>query len=84
MMPMITKGRIVYLTLAAPLDGETQIAAIVTQVEATSINARGFAPKGGSDPFFTGVMHRDDVAAMPDGADKNAAMSCTWDWPARG
>jgi hypothetical protein len=89
-----TPGRIVTLTFdpkrdaegkpTFSFDGEHVAAAVVTRVyDDGSINVKAFAPNGGADQAFTGVRHKADVDAMPDGADKNAAMSVTWDWPAR-
>lgn len=80
----ITKGRVVFLTLAAPFDGETEVVGIVVKVaEDGSANVKAFAPNGGADMPFTGVRSTVEVDAMPDGADKNAARTATWSFPPR-
>lgn len=80
----VTPGRIVSLRFGKPFDGSDTAAGLVVKVEDDdSINVKAFAPNGGSDHTFTGVLYREVVDAMPDGADKNAARSCTWEWPAR-
>lgn len=82
--PLITKGRLVFVALATPIEGETEIVGIVAKVnEDGSINVRGFSPGGGVDPFFSGVLPTEYVDGMVDGADKNAARSATWGWPPR-
>jgi hypothetical protein len=82
--PKISRLRMIILTLVDPLDGETEWGGIVTKVnDDGTVNVKGLAPNGGADTFFTGVHSKADVDAMPDGADKNAAKSCVWDWPAR-
>lgn len=83
-MATISKGRTVFVTLATPIEGETEIVGIVAKVnEDGSINVRGFSPGGGVDPFFSGVLPTEYVDGMVDGADKNAARSATWGWPPR-
>lgn len=83
----VTPGRMVTLRFPdeRPFDGATVAAGVVvnTEFDDGSINVKAFAPNGGADVTFTGVRYRPDVEAMDEGADKNAAMSCTWDWPAR-
>lgn len=75
-----TQGRLV----AAYLAEGGQAAAMVAKVnEDGTLNLRVFAPDGGADPFFSGVLRKEDVDKMEDGADKNAAMACTWAWPER-
>lgn len=82
----VSPGRIVQLTFGggAELDGSPTAVGIVTAVlDNGAINVRAFNPSGGADPFYTGVLQTDDVDSMPEGADKNAALSVTWDWPPR-
>lgn len=83
----VSIGRIVIVSLdenGDGLDGHFEAAGIVTLVnEDGSINVKAFAPGGGADVCYTGVKAKPDVDAMEDGADKNAARSAVWDWPAR-
>lgn len=82
----VTPCRLVMLTFdaARPFDGEVHVPGLVLKVfEDGTINVKAFAPNGGADVTVTGVHHVDDALAMPEGADRNAAMSCTWDWPPR-
>lgn len=82
----ITAGRIVALAFSsdAMFDSSTSGVGIVVKVaDDGSANVKAFSPDGGADGFFTGVRNADDVAAMPDGADKNAALACTWAFPPR-
>lgn len=81
----VSKGRIVFLTLAEAIEGEFEIAGVVAKVnEDGSINVRGVSPGGGVDPFFSGVLPTEYVDAMIDGsAEKNGARTATWHWPPR-
>lgn len=83
-VPVITAGRVVFLALADPLDGESVVVGIAVKInDDGSINARAFAPNGGADRTYTGVRPTEYVASMTDGADKNAALSATWSFPPR-
>lgn len=65
-------------------DGDEEAVGIVVKVNGDgTLNVKGFAPNGGADHTFTGVRNKAEVDAMPDGADKNAAITATWDWPPR-
>lgn len=80
----ITPGRIVLVKPASGIDGEAGAVGIVVKVNGDdSVNVKAFSPNGGADVTYTGVRHAAEVDAMPEGADKNAAASCVWDWPPR-
>lgn len=81
----VTPGRIVLVKPASGIDGEAGAVGIVVKVNGDgSVNVKAFSPNGGADVTFTGVRHAAEVEAMPEGADRNAAASCVWDWPPRG
>ena len=78
--PLPEKGSTVTANVLQPFDGETAVAAIVVKVnDDGSANLKLLAPNGGEDGFVTGVRSKAEVDAMADGADKNAAMTCTWE-----
>lgn len=71
-----TLGRIVHVKTPTPINGQTEHAALVTQVWSdTMINVMVFP--GSGQPFSAGSIYRDDNPA--DGGDKRAPM--TWRWP---
>jgi hypothetical protein len=82
--PTLSPGRIVFLSLADALDGDYTVVGIVVRINADgSANIRALAPNAGADRTYTGVLPTEYVANMADGADKNAALAATWDWPPR-
>jgi hypothetical protein len=67
-----------------PLDGNTFATGLVVKVNPDgSVNAWAFPADGGALQFYTGVRNKAEVAAMPDGDDKNAASACTWSFQTR-
>lgn len=77
----IGRRRIVDLYFSEGHPYAESIGLVVKVADDGALNVYAFAPDGGAPGFFTGVRNRADVAAMPDGPDKNAAQSTTWDWP---
>ncbi len=77
--PIPSPGRIVMVTL--PNDNGTW-PAIVVEVEADhAIGLHAFLPMQGGSVFYTGVKHKHQLEALPDGdAGRNVAY---WEWPKR-
>lgn len=62
-------GSIIIVHTVEPIDGETEIAAVISKidVEAGTINAQLFLPNGGKDvKLMTGLRTKAEIDALPD------------------